>query len=137
MPENSNPIIQRATRHKSLIRAIGTSAVAVSLHDANDGFQFLELYASDQRRLNKPREIVIGQPASIIDSRISEPRIHHIKKALSNGQQETFTYTYEDDYIWKFQCAVAPIFGTEEVIVITSDLEDWQRHHWLNKVVTA
>lgn len=133
MSEN-NPIIQRASRHQSLIKAIGASAVAASLHDANDGFQFLDLYASDPRRLNKPREVVIGQPANIIDPRISEPRIHHIREALANGQQETFTYTYEDEYLWKFQCAVTPIYGTEEVIVITSDLEDWQRHHWLNKL---
>jgi hypothetical protein len=125
----------RAQRHQDIIRAMGVSSVAVSLHDASDeGFRFLDLYASDPRRLNKPREIVIGQPASIVDSRISEPRIYAIRKALSNAQTEFFDYVYEDEYIWRFRCSVTPIYGTEEVIVLTLDAEDWQRYHWLNKL---
>lgn len=138
MPENQE-IIKRAQRHKPLLEAIGRAGVCATLHDTNEdnGFMYLDVFTEIPARLNKPRETLIGSPISITDPRIAEPRIHHIKKALRNGQCETYTYTYDDDYHWEFKVSVTPVYGTEEVITIVTDVHDWQRHHWLNKIIKA
>jgi len=138
MPENLE-IIKRAQKHQPLLQAIGASSVAVTLHDSNEanGFIYLDLCVDIAERLNKPREELIGYPASIVDPQISEPRIYHIKRALAHGQCETYSYTYEDpknDCLWKFNVSVSPIFGTEEIITIVEDAETWQKGYWVNKL---
>ncbi|WP_016950009.1 hypothetical protein [Anabaena sp. PCC 7108] len=138
MPENLE-IIKRAQKHQSLLQAISASSVAVTLHGSNEtnGFIYLDLCVDIPERLNKPREELIGYPSSIVDPQISEPRIHHIKRALAHGQCETYSYTYEDhknDCLWKFNVSVTPVFGTEEVITIVQDAEAWQKGFWLNKL---
>ncbi|MGB3205214.1 MAG: hypothetical protein WBB28_09515, partial [Crinalium sp.] len=85
-------------------------------------------------RLNQSRELLLGQPASFVDPRISEPRIHYIKRALANGQVEHYSYTYSDSHFWRFNVTVAPIPGTEEVMTVVEDAEDWQLGHWINRI---
>lgn len=127
---------ERATRHRSLLQAIGSQSVTTTLHDANEegDFFYLDIFCSIPQRLNKPKERTIGKPLSFIDPAISEPRRHYIKRCVANGQCEKYTYTYEDEFFWKFDVSVAPIYGTEEVITIVTDAESWQLGHWLNKV---
>ncbi|MGB3208698.1 MAG: hypothetical protein WBB28_27225 [Crinalium sp.] len=69
-----NPQVQQRTqRYRSLLEAISTNTVAVTLHDANtnSGFAYLDVYAPIPERLNQPKELLIGQPASFVDPHIS------------------------------------------------------------------
>ena len=130
-------VMQRAQKHQGLLESIGGSSksiVAVTLHDANEGFRYLDIYAQLPERLNKPRHLVIGQPANFVDPRIAEPRIHYLKRALANGQYQRYTYTYSDSHFWRFNVTVAPIYGSEEVLTIVEDAEDWQGGYWVNRI---
>ena len=130
-------VMQRAQKHRGMLEAISGSSksiVAVTLHDANEGFRYLDIYAQLPERLNKPRHLVIGQPANFVDPRIAEPRIHYIKKAISSGQYQRYTYTYSDSHFWRFNVTVAPICGSEEILTIVEDAEDWQAGYWVNRI---
>lgn len=126
----------RVKRHAALLQAIAAGTVTVTLHDCNEslGFPYLEVLAPLPERLNKPREQVLGQSCLSVDPRIGEPRFHAIKKALANGQCESYHYTYDDDFHWEFEVSVAPLYGREEVLTIVRDAADWQLGHWLNKL---
>jgi hypothetical protein len=126
---------QRAQRYRSLLEAISTNTVAVTLHDVNEGFVYLDVFAPIAERLNQPKELLIGQPASFVDQNIAEPRIHYIKRALAHGQVERYSYTYSDSHLWKFNVTVAPIYGSEEVVTIVEDGESWQLGYWNSRVV--
>lgn len=126
-------LVARANRHKALLKAIAKSgAVVVTLHDTNEagGFCYLDQIASLPERLNTPTGTLIGKPVKFLPPAISEPRYHHIKKAIANGQAEFYSYTYEDEHSWRFNVAVAPLYGTEEVITIVTDAEPWQLGYW-------
>lgn len=133
-PRQSLQLQQRTQRYRNLIEAAGSSAVCVTLHDINEGFIYLDVYAPLPERLNQSRELLLGQPASFVDPRIAEPRIHHIKRALANGQVERYSYTYSDSHFWRFNVTVAPIYGSEEVITIVEDAEAWQAGYWINRI---
>ncbi|MGB3207894.1 MAG: hypothetical protein WBB28_23160 [Crinalium sp.] len=130
------PVLQRATRYQALLKGMGEKAVAVTLHDTNEGkgFVHLDVYARLPQRLNKPKQVLIGQPVTVTDSPIAEPRMHYIKRALANGQVERYSYTYADTNVWRFNVTVMPIFGTEEVITVVEDAEDWQLGYWNSRV---
>lgn len=132
----SNILLERVQKHADLIRAIGSHAVAVTLHDASDDFKYLELYTLDKRRLNKQREEVLNQPASIVDPRIAEPRIFHIKEALKNGFCQEYSYQYDDHLHWEFNVTVSRLHGTDEIITIVSDVYTWQAEYWRNLKAT-
>lgn len=126
----------RAKRHQPLMRAIEhTGIVAVTLHDSNEenGFYYLDQIAPIPARLNTPTGALIGQSVRFLPATISEPRFHHIKKAITNAQAEFYSYTYEDEHFWRFNVAVAPLYGCEEVITIVTDAESWQRSYWESK----
>jgi len=132
-------IIIRAKKYRALVESIGQNAVAVTLHADDADFTILDLYAIDPRRLNKSPREAVGKPAAFIAAAISEPRIHALKKASANGNKEVFSYAYADEdngLEWLFQSAVAPIYGSQELICITSDLREWQKHYWLHKFIS-
>lgn len=127
----------RVKRHAALLQAIAQSGcVCVTLHalDESLGFPYLEVIAPLPERLNKPREQVLGQSCLSVDPRIGEPRFHALKKAVASGLCENYHYTYDDEFHWKFNVTVAPLYGREELISIVSDAESWQLGHWLNKL---
>jgi hypothetical protein len=131
---NPREIPDRAAKHSSLMRSILPTTTV--LHDANEknGFIFLDAYALHPGRFNKPKEVMIGNPTNIIDSELADKRIYHLKKVITNWQPETYKYEHHfDGLIWKFRCNVIPLFGTEEILVITHDLEPWQPNYWLAK----
>ncbi|MBD2006338.1 MULTISPECIES: hypothetical protein [Cyanophyceae] len=128
-------ILPRAQRHAALLEAVGAGAVTTTLHDSSQDsdFTYLDVYAPLPERLNKPKKEMIGQPLSLIDPRISEPRRHYIKRALANGQCEKYSYSYEDSHLWHFEVTLAPLYGTEELIAIIRDTASWQLGHWVNR----
>lgn len=126
-------LVTRANRHKALLNAIAKSgAVVVTLHDTNEaeGFCYLDQIAPIPERLNTPTGALIGKPVTFLPPAISKPRHHHIKKAIANGQAEFYSYSYEDEHSWRFNVAVAPLYGTEEVITVVTDAEPWQVGYW-------
>lgn len=126
-------LVARAKRHKPLLTALAkTGVVAVTLHDASEagGFCYLDQVAPIPDRLNTPTEVLISKPVTFLPPAISKPRHHHIKKAIANGQAEFYTYTYEDEHLWRFNVAVAPLYGSEEVITVVTDAEAWQLGYW-------
>ena len=128
-------IEQRARRYKQLLRAI--PAVVVTLHDVNEsgGFFYLDLFAERTSRLNKQREELLGQSVLCVDPSIGEPRFHYIKKALASGQCERYDYHHDWEGLqWHFNVAVAPLYGSEEVITIVTDARDWQLGWWQNRL---
>ena len=131
---NPSEIPDRAAKHSALMRSILPTTTV--LHDANEknGFIFLDAYALHPGRFNKPKEVMIGNPTNIIDSELADKRIYHLKKVITNWQPETYKYEHHfDGLIWKFRCNLIPLFGTEEILVITHDLEPWQPDYWFAK----
>lgn len=127
----------RISRHQNLMKGFCQMMVpSVSLHDAKEGFTFLDVQAPLSKRLNKPKEEIVGKPLSIVAPAISEPREHYLKKVLASGQTETFEYTYEDFARWRFLTTIIPLYGTEELLVVTRDhdKEPWQLGYWLNEL---
>jgi hypothetical protein len=129
-------LISRADRHLKQFRESFPDAVAITVHDTDEskGYPYLDVYAPIPERLNQRRDIILGRPVSFLPRAISAPRHHYIKRALANGQSEEYSYEYEDDYLWKFDVTVVPIYGTEEVVTVVRDAEPWQLGHWLNKL---
>jgi len=126
---------RRAERHKPLLQAIGQGVVAVTMHDAHEesGFAYLDVFAPLTERLNKQRHELIGRSVESLPAAIAEPRLHALRKAVAVGGHVSYSYSYEDDYKWRFNVEVAPLWGTEEIITIVRDAEVWQPGHWLNK----
>jgi hypothetical protein len=125
----------RSRKHHPLIRAIGQGVVCVTVHDANEstGFAYLDVFAPLTERLNKQRNELIGKPVDFLPPAIAEPRLHALRNCITTGGHVSYRYTYEDEYTWKFNVEVAPIYGTEEIVTIVRDAEAWQPGHWVNK----
>lgn len=142
VPENGQTIqdlTDRTRRHRALLEAAAFNTVGATLHDANPetGYQYLDVVSPIPQRQNRPTIELIGQPCTIVDPRIGEPRLHAIERALKHGQVETYEYEYEDDYRWKFIVKVAPLYGSGEVLTVVHDAASWQRPHWENKIFGA
>lgn len=138
MPAPVDDIAKRAQRHRALMQATAHNTVGVTLHDTDPatGYQYLDAISPMPQRQNRPTAELIGQPVTIVDPRIGEPRLHAIQRALKHGQSETYHYTYDDDYHWEFDVTVAPLHGGTEILTIVHDAAPWQRGHWANKVLT-
>lgn len=132
-------LLERVQRHTDLIRAISriNGIAAAVIHDASEkeGFRYLDIYAQYPDRLNKPKDVMLFAPATIVDTQLADLRVHHLKEAVHDGQEKHYEYTYHwDGLLWRFNCSVVPIAGSQEVLSVVSDAEAWQTEYWKNKV---
>ena len=139
-PQNLQDLADRTRRHRALLEAAAFNTVGATLHDANPktGYQYLDVISPIPQRQNRPTVELIGQPCTIVDPRIGEPRLHAIERALKHGQAETYKYKYEDEMgLWEFIVKVAPLYGSGEVLTVVHDAASWQRPYWENKIFGA
>mgnify|MGYP001791917158 CR=1 FL=1 len=122
---------ERSRRHLALMH--GIPAVAAYLHTTTEPFFHLKVHAPIEARLNRPPTELQYEPLTVqrFPSEVIEIRRHCLAKALANGQPHSDFYELDDlGHHWKFRYTAIPLYGSEEVLAIVEDAEDWQGGYW-------
>jgi hypothetical protein len=125
-------IHERAARWRPLLQSV--PAVAAYLHCSGPEFHHLDVYAANEKRLNRPPRELRFEPLTTqrFPSEVIEIRRHCIAKAIANGQPHSEPYAFDDGREWRFRYTAVPLHGAEEVLCIVEDAADWQAGYWNN-----
>lgn len=126
-------LVKLAEPQSYFLALAGNAGDTVYIHREDEAFTVLDVATSHPLRLNRPREELIGTGVrgQNFTTEILDIKEHVLRKASQNGQTHSDTYIYNWlEASWKKRISAVPLTGTEQILLIVSDVHGWQREYW-------